>query len=116
MRDDKATWVRSEPGVALPVEVTARLIKAAFPRHRVVRVQPLSGGLRTSNFRLDLEPRTEPVVLRIYECGPTACQKEVDLHRLIRETVPVPEILHAQPAGMDGIGPFVLMRYVLCYR
>lgn len=78
----------------------------------MVRVQPLPGGLRNSNFRVDLEPRTEPVVLRIYECDPTACQKEVDLHRLIRETVPVPEILHVQPAGMDGTGPFVLMRYV----
>jgi aminoglycoside phosphotransferase (APT) family kinase protein len=74
-------------------------------------VQPLAGGLSNFNFLLH-HGATEPVVLRIYDRNPDACGKEADLHRLIGRTVPVPEILHAEPRGIEGWGPFVLMRFV----
>ncbi len=51
-------------------------------------------------------------MLRIYDRNPDACGKETDLHRLIGRTVPVPEILHAEPRGIEGWGPFVLMSFV----
>ena len=88
------------------------MVATAFPRHRVVDVQLLSGGLSNSNFKVQLDPRGDPIVLRIYDRDPAVCQKEVDVLRLVKETVPVPEVLHAEPTGLDGAGPFIVLRYV----
>jgi hypothetical protein len=54
---------------------------------------------------VDFDSGAEPVVLRIYGRDSNACQKEVDLLRLVRETVPVPEVLHVNASGFDGCRP-----------
>lgn len=93
-------------------ETVARLIGTVFPRHRVVDAQLLAGGLCNTNLKVRLEPAAPPVVLRIYDRDPSACQKEVDLLQLVGRTVPVPEVLGVSAAGMDEIGPFVVLRFV----
>ena len=93
-------------------ELANRLIARAFRKARVVGLECLTGGLRNANFKVTLSERDEPVVLRIYQQDPSACQKEVDLLRLLHETVPAPEVLHAEPNGLDEIGPFAVLRYV----
>jgi aminoglycoside phosphotransferase (APT) family kinase protein len=52
------------------------------------------------------------VVLRIYEHDGSLCQKEADLIRLIGRSVPVPEVIHAEPRGWEDVPPFALLRYV----
>jgi aminoglycoside phosphotransferase (APT) family kinase protein len=51
-------------------------------------------------------------VLRIYEHDASLCQKEIDLIRLVGTSVPVPEVIHAEPRGFEDLPPFALMRYV----
>ncbi|MGH9821842.1 MAG: phosphotransferase family protein [Blastocatellia bacterium] len=109
---DKGNWVRSRAQRALPVDDIRRLVDAAFPGSSVVSAQAFAGGLANSNYKLHLHGCAHPIVLRIYDREPAACWKEVDIYRMICGTVPVPEILHAEPAGLDGIGPFVVMQYV----
>jgi len=58
-----------------------------------------------------LDPALD-VVLRIYARDPAACRKEVALHALVRDVVPVPEIVHAEPDGAEGVGPFAVLRWV----
>ena len=87
------------------------MVRCAFPRGRVVRVQPLAGGLRNGNFKLTLDSTTEPIVLRVYEHDASLCRKEADLIRLVGGSVPVPEVILAEPAGEDH-RPFMLQRYV----
>jgi len=72
----------------------------------------LTEGLSNFNYRVDFDSGDEPVVLRIYGRDPKVCQKEVDLLRLLRETVPVPEVLRVYANGFDGVGPFIVLRYV----
>lgn len=88
------------------------MVRAAFPERALIAAEPLAGGLRNSNFKLRFEPGAEPLVLRIYEHDRALCRKEVDLHRLVGGAIPIPEILHAAPDGVDGSAPFVIMRYV----
>jgi len=83
-----------------------------FPRARVVACQLLTGGLINSNFKVQLDSPACEVVLRIYERDPESCQKEIDLLRLVRKTVPVPEVLYAEPRLSDETRPFVILRYV----
>jgi aminoglycoside phosphotransferase (APT) family kinase protein len=95
-----------------PTERVSTMVRAAFPDRALFAAEPLAGGLRNSNFKLRFEPAAEPLVLRIYEHDRALCRKEVDLHRLVGETIPIPEILHAATDGIDGSAPFVIMRYV----
>ena len=75
-------------------------------------MEPLSWGLRNSVTKLRLDSFTEPLLLRIFNHDPALCQKEIDLYQLISDSVPVPEIIYAQPDGTKGLPPFTVAHYV----
>ncbi len=72
----------------------------------------LSGGLSNSSFRVHFESGDEPIVLRIYERDHGACRKELELLCALGRTVPVPEVLHAEPEGFGDEEPFIFLKYV----
>jgi aminoglycoside phosphotransferase (APT) family kinase protein len=72
----------------------------------------MPGGLINAMYRLEVEGLRDPLVLRLYTRDPSACQKEVDLHRLVAGRVPVPEILYAATGEDADLAPHVLMRWV----
>ncbi len=109
---EEARWARAEPRRTLPAALVERMVHTAFPRSRVVDMLPLTDGLRNANFKLWLESRSEPIVLRVYEHDASICQKERDLFRLVGSSVPVPEMIHSEPSSLEDIPPFALMRYV----
>jgi Ser/Thr protein kinase RdoA (MazF antagonist) len=84
----EARWTRGEPRRTLPPEILDRMVRTAFPRRRVVEMQPLGDGLRNANFKLRLDGQPEPVVLRIYEHDASLCRKEMDLLRLAGGALP----------------------------
>lgn len=109
---DDSPRARSRAAPALTIELASRLLANALPGRRVVAVEILSGGLINANFKIYLDLGAEPLVLRFYTRDPAACQKEVDIYQLVHGTVPVPEVLYAEPQGSEAVGPFVLLRYV----
>ena len=108
----EARWIRPEPRRILAPEILDRMVHTAFPRCRVIEAQPLGDGLRNANFKLHLAGQPEPVILRIYEHDASLCRKELDLLRLAGGAVPVPEVIHAEPYGLEDLPPFTLARYV----
>jgi aminoglycoside phosphotransferase (APT) family kinase protein len=106
----ESRWVRAEPRRDLPLPVLERMVRVAFPQGKITSVEPLE-GLRNANFKIKLET-AEPVVIRIYEHDRSLCKKEVDLFRLIGTLVPVPEIIHAEPEGIDDVPPFAILEFV----
>ncbi len=88
------------------------MIRQAFPRHRLAEAQPLDNGLRNTNLKLRFESLCDPVVLRIYEHDTSLCQKEFDLLPFVASSVPVPEVIHAAPQGLEELPPFALMKFV----
>jgi aminoglycoside phosphotransferase (APT) family kinase protein len=108
----EARWIRREPRRTLAPEILERMVHRAFPRCGVVGMQPLGDGLRNTTFQLRLDGQPEPVVLRIYEHDASLCRKELDLLRLAGGLVPVPEVIHAEPYGLEDLPPFTLARYV----
>jgi aminoglycoside phosphotransferase (APT) family kinase protein len=98
-------------------EVTRRpdiagLLHRALPGHAVRSFAVMTGGLINAMYRVEVEGFEDPLVLRFYARDRAACQKEVDLHRLVAGSVPVPEILYAATSEQDGVAPHVLMRWV----
>jgi fructokinase len=108
----EARWTRWEPRRTLPPEILDRMVNTAFPSCRVIEIQALGEGARNANFKLHLEGQPEPVVLRIYEQDASLCQKELDLLRLAGGLVPVPEVIHAEPLGLEELPPFTMARYI----
>lgn len=93
-------------------ERISRLCESLTPRRRVTSAVRLSGGISNSSFKIQFETFDEPIVLRIYERDPAACRKELDLLCALGQTVPVPEVVHAEPEGLGDEGPFIFLKYV----
>jgi len=90
----------------------ARILARALPGQALDRCQPASGGALNAIYRVAVEGLDDEFALRIYTHDPSACGKEVDLHRLLAPRVAVPEIVFAEPDGESGDGPCALMRWV----
>lgn len=109
---EESRWVRPEPRRAIAESLAERIARTAFPGCRVKHAQPLADGLRNANFKLQLDSPAECVVLRIYEHDRSLCQKEADIIRLASGSVPIPEVIHAEPLGWEDVPPFALFRHV----
>lgn len=88
------------------------LIARAFPRRSVAGYEVLAGGLINTNLKVHFKEDLRPVVLRVYRDGSDACRKELAIHKLIRNEVPVAEIIHAECNGVDGYPSFAVVEYV----
>lgn len=86
-----------------------RILARALPGHAVASCEPVTGGVLNSVYRITVEGMSTEFALRIYLHDPAACRKEVDLHRLVAEHVPVPEIVFADP---EGDPPCALMHWI----
>lgn len=109
---NEARWVRAEARRTLPSSVLEKIVQLAFPRRRVSAVQLLDDGFRNSNFKIQIDAPQEFIVLRVYEHDPALCQKELDIFQSVKGSVPVPEIIHAEPRGTGNAPPFTLARYI----
>src|SRR5437899_2135545 len=78
---------------------------------RVLSAEWLADGRRNSNFKLRIKGE-KALVLRIFEHDSAFFRKEIDLFRVLGTSVPLPEVVRAEPDGLDGLPPFVVMRYV----
>lgn len=108
----QSDWERRHALLALDDATLAHLIQPVFPGRRVVAAAPLSGGLVNTNLRVTLDGLEDSVVLRIYARDDAACRKELDVYGLVSATVPVPELLYADPDAERWERPYVVQRFV----
>ena len=87
-------------------------INIAFPDSKIAATEALSGGLINTNIKIEFSSHQPPVVLRIYRGDAQVCLKESAVLQLVRPTVPVPGVIHAEPNGLDGSGPFTILEFV----
>ena len=52
------------------------------------------------------------MVLRFYRGDAAVCLEETAILRLVRSTVPVPEVIHVEPDGLNGSPPFCILEFV----
>ncbi|NUP98903.1 MAG: phosphotransferase [Armatimonadetes bacterium] len=71
------------------------LLCPALPGHRVRAAELLPTGLVNTNYRVELEGLTQPVVLRISVRDPATTLREARLLARLPATVPVPEVVYA---------------------
>ncbi len=108
---EEARWFRASPRRSLSAALLERLVQTAFPTCRVIDARPFEDGRRNANFMVRID-KPGTIVLRIYEHDPSLCRKEADVLRLVGAHVPVPELIHLEPLGLDGTKPFAIFEYV----
>jgi aminoglycoside phosphotransferase (APT) family kinase protein len=108
----QSAWERRHPLLALDDATLAHLLQPAFAGRRIVAAQPLPGGLVNTNYRVTLDGLDDPVVLRIYAREAAACRTELDIYHLVSATVPVPELLYADPDATRWERPYLVQRFV----
>src|SRR5215217_4427007 len=87
-------------------------ISAAFPNSKIADAQILSGGLINTNIKIEFSSDQYPVVLRLYRGDAAVCLKETAILRLVRSTLPVPEVIHVESKGIGDSGPFCILEFV----
>jgi aminoglycoside phosphotransferase (APT) family kinase protein len=112
-----APWLSYSAPLALKRFMTSstlirRCIRTAFPDSKIAHTEMLSGGLINTNIKIEFSSHHRPVVLRFYRDGAAVCLKECAVLRLVRSTVPVPEVIHVQPNGVEGSAPFAILEFV----
>ncbi len=93
-------------------EFISDCIRTAFPDARIADAQILSGGLINTNIKIEFDSQQPPVVLRLYRGDTAVCLKETAILRLVHSTVPVPEVIHVEPYGINGSAPFCILEFV----
>lgn len=93
-------------------EIIRDCVSNAFPNLKIATAQVLSGGLLNTNIKIEFSTGQQPVVLRLHRGDAAVCLKESAVLRLVRSTVPVPEVIYVEPNGIDGCGPFSILEFV----
>jgi aminoglycoside phosphotransferase (APT) family kinase protein len=107
--DEKLEWQRAQAPLDVPLDTVRAIFARALPGRALDDVSPIAGGLSNTLYRLRTAGLNDTFVLRFYTRDCAACRKEVHLHRLLRGTVPVPEIIYAEP---EAAPPYAVMRWV----
>ena len=87
-------------------------INTAFPNSEIAATEILSGGLINTNIKIEFSSNQPPVVLRLYRGGAEICLKESAVLEFVRPSVPAPEVIHVEPNGINGSGPFSILGFV----
>lgn len=111
-REEKSGWKVAAPPPPLSLATVDVLLARWRGSRRAADVLPLDGGLMNRNYRVRFDDSTEAFVLRFFDRDPAACPKEAAVLQLVREDVPVPEVLHIDPNGGDNFPPFLVARFI----
>jgi aminoglycoside phosphotransferase (APT) family kinase protein len=95
----KEGWRPAGPDLVLDRAVIEAMLRPAVPGARVRAARRIQGGLANLNYRVDLEGRTEPLLLRVYLRDPQAAPLEAALSWRLHGLVPVPAFLAVEPSN-----------------
>lgn len=102
---------RADP-IRLTGQVLASLIEPAFPRAVIGGWAPCLLGGSSSLFRFTLAGDPASYTVRICSRDSASCVTEVAIQRLVRASVPVPEVIYSGRMPGDEALPYVVSNWV----
>ena len=109
--DEKFGWRRPGDIPAPAVADVERMLAVWLAGRRVREIELLSGGLMNRNCRVRLSDGAQ-VVLRLYDRDEDSAAKEVAILELLHGDLPVPVVLHAEPAPTNDDPPWAILEFV----
>ncbi len=109
----QSTIGEAQDAGASPVDFGALndMLTPAYPGKRVVAAELLTGGFANTNFKVTLSNTDAPVVVRVYVRDPSAAYREASILELVKERVPVPEVLYVSPMAREP-HTYIILRWV----
>lgn len=107
----KELWERQAAYLELDHPTLSKLVQPALVGQEVAAAALMAGGFSNTLYKVQLAGQAEPVVVRLYTRDAASCQKDIDLYRLLRGQVPIPELLFADPDGTLGGVPYAVTSY-----
>ncbi|HET9109435.1 MAG TPA: phosphotransferase [Ktedonobacterales bacterium] len=105
-------WDRRSALLTVDTATLERLLAHRWPGAHIRSAEHVSGGLANTNYKVTLEDRAEPIVVRFYTREPEACAREAALLRLVTERVPVPETLYVEPDATHFTHPYIVLSWM----
>ena len=107
----KLHWERFKAHVDLEVKTAQHLI-SPFTKDSIAQLQLLSEGCANTNYKVSFNNDRSPIVIRIYMREKSALQREVAIHRLIADQIPVPRHFYADDTCSRYPYAYSLMEWV----
>ena len=96
-----------------PVDLRAlnEMLAPAYPGQKAAAAELVSGGFANTSYKVRLSKTAAVVVVRVYVRDPSAASREASILELVKERVPVPEVIHVSPAA-QAPHPYLILRWV----
>ena len=107
----KAGWERSNELILPNIEIIRNILKPFLKEKVIIQIQPLSGGLNNSNIKITTDTN-ESFVLRIYSKNSLSIEVERKILNLLKEKVPVPQVLYIDSSCSVLNYPFLILSWV----
>lgn len=122
MGDSRATTVpdegartsdpRPSPVIVLDADQLRTMLRPVLGSARLREVRRVEGGLVNTIYRVTADADGAAYAVRVYSGGPAACERERRLLAALSATLPVPEVLFADPRAATSAHPFVVYRWI----
>ncbi len=86
------------------------MLAPAYPGQTAVAAELVSGGFANTSFKVRLSNVDATVVIRIYVRDPSAAYREASILELVKERVPVPEVVYVSPEAQEP-HPYLILRW-----
>ncbi len=106
----KNNWERFRAHVDLDIETATKLI-APYTQDQVDELVLLSEGCANTNYKIIFK-NNPPVVIRIYMRDATALAKELEIHKLVSDKIPVPKHLYVNGKCNLYTYPYAIIEWV----
>lgn len=88
----KLDWEKTDTIAKLPTGLVEKMAHCAYPNKLLQSYNLIAGGCANLNFKIQFENELESYILRVYLRDKEAVYKEKSLYKLLKDTVPVPQI------------------------
>lgn len=109
--EEKQGWRRAGDIPPPSLHQVVGLLAPWLGDRAILGVELMDGGLMNRNCRVRVS-NSPDVVLRLYDREGASAATEAAILRLLRDQIPVPEVLYCEPRSRDGLPPFLVLELI----
>ena len=107
----KSHWERFKAHINLDIATATQLL-APYTQDKIDQLVLLSEGCANTNYKVTFKNNRLPVVIRIYMREKSALPREIAIHKLVADKIPVPAHLYFNEQCTDYAYPYAIMEWV----
>ncbi|MBA2653779.1 MAG: aminoglycoside phosphotransferase family protein [Gammaproteobacteria bacterium] len=107
----KSHWERFKAHIDLDVSTAIHLL-APYTNDMIDKLVLLSEGCANTNYKVSFKNNRSPVVIRIYMREKSALAREIAIHKLVADKIPVPAHFYSNDQCTNFSYPYSVMEWV----